>query len=114
LILGGLLTEYASWRWTLLINVPIAILTALAALREVTESRSSVRHGYDISGAIAVTLGLLALVYAFTTAGTDGWSSVTTLGLFGVAALFLTAFAAIERRTTHPPPPPRGVPDRAR
>ena len=69
LILGGVLTQYASWRWTLLINVPIAIGAALAATRFVTESRSPVRHGYDISGALTATGGLLALVYAFTKAG---------------------------------------------
>ncbi|HEV3212033.1 MAG TPA: MFS transporter [Acidimicrobiales bacterium] len=114
LILGGLLTEYASWRWTLLINVPIAILAALAALREVTESKSSVRHGYDIAGAVAVTLGLLALVYGFTTAGTDGWSSMTTLLLLGTAALLLSCFVLIERRTTHPLLPLRVVLDRDR
>ena len=55
LILGGALTQYASWRWTLLINVPIAIAAALAAWRVTTESRSPVRHGYDIPGAITVT-----------------------------------------------------------
>ena len=75
LILGGALTQYASWRWTLLINVPIAIVAAIAAARFVTESRSPVRHGYDIPGAVTVTGGLLALVYAFTKAGLDGWAS---------------------------------------
>src|SRR5277367_5892966 len=78
LILGGALTQYASWRWTLLINVPIAIAAAIAAFRFVTESRSPVRHGYDIPGAVTVTGGLVALVYAFTKAGLDGWASSTT------------------------------------
>ena len=50
LILGGVLTQYASWRWTLLINVPIAIVAAIFATRFTTESRSPVRHGYDIPG----------------------------------------------------------------
>src|SRR5580704_1833203 len=52
LILGGALTQYASWRWTLLINVPIAIVAAIAAARFVTESKSPVRHGYDVPGAV--------------------------------------------------------------
>ena len=73
LILGGVLTEFASWRWTLLINVPIAIVAAVAAFRYVTESRASANHGYDLPGAVTVTGGLLALVYGFTKAGTDGW-----------------------------------------
>src|ERR1019366_4563078 len=85
LILGGALTQYASWRWTLLINVPIAIVAALAAARFVTESKSPVRHGYGIPGAVTATGGLLALVYAFTKAGLDVWASSTTLMLFAIA-----------------------------
>src|ERR1700761_5827385 len=98
LILGGALTQYASWRWTLLINVPIAIGAALAGLRFVTESRSPVRHGYDIPGAVTATGGLLALVYAFTKAGLDGWAASTTLELFAMSAVLLSAFILIERR----------------
>jgi EmrB/QacA subfamily drug resistance transporter len=114
LILGGALTQYASWRWTLLINVPIAIGTALLAARFVTESRSPVRHSYDIPGALTVTGGLLALVYAFTKAGLDGWSSTTAVGLFGIAAVLLAAFVMIERRVAHPLLPLRIILDRNR
>src|SRR5580658_1506332 len=114
LILGGALTEYASWRWTLLINVPIAIVAAVAATRFVTESRSPVRHGYDIPGALTVTGGLLALVYGFTKAGLDGWTSSTTLTLFGIAAVLLASFVIIEQRAEHPLLPLRIVLDRNR
>jgi EmrB/QacA subfamily drug resistance transporter len=114
LILGGALTQYASWRWTLLINVPIAIIAALAAVPLVTESRSSVRHGYDLPGAFTVTGGLLALVYGFTKAGTDGWSAPITLTLFGVALVLLTAFVVIEQRVAHPLLPLRVVLNRNR
>ena len=114
LILGGALTQYASWRWTLLINVPIAIVAALAAARFVTESKSPVRHGYDIPGAVTATGGLLALVYAFTKAGLDGWASSTTLMLFAIAAVLLTLFVLIERRATHPLLPLRIILDRNR
>ncbi|MGP0032506.1 MAG: MFS transporter [Acidimicrobiales bacterium] len=114
LILGGLLTEYASWRWTLLINVPIAVAAAVAAWFVVTESRSSVRHGYDIPGAVTVTGGLLALVYAFTKAGSDGWGSSTTVLLFAVATLLLGSFVLLERRAAHPLLPLRIVLDRNR
>jgi EmrB/QacA subfamily drug resistance transporter len=109
LILGGFLTQYASWRWTLLINVPIAIVAAVAAFRFVSESRASANHGYDLPGAATVTGGLLALVYAFTKAGTDGWTSSTTLMLFGAAAVLLTAFVLIELRVEHPLLPMRVV-----
>ena len=114
LILGGALTQYASWRWTLLINVPIAIAAALAAWRVTTESRSPVRHGYDIPGAITVTGGLLALVYAFTKAGSDGWGSSTTVIFFASAFVFLTSFVFLERRAAHPLLPLRIVLDRNR
>jgi EmrB/QacA subfamily drug resistance transporter len=114
LILGGVLTEFASWRWTLLINVPIAVLAAVAATRVVAESRSSANHGYDLPGAATVTGGLLALVYGFTKAGTDGWTSVTTVVLFAIAAVLLVAFVAIEYRAAHPLLPLRVVLDRDR
>jgi EmrB/QacA subfamily drug resistance transporter len=114
LILGGALTQYASWRWTLLINVPIAIIAAIAAIRFVTESKSATRHGYDIPGAVTVTGGLLALVYAFTKAGVDGWSSTPTLAFFAAAAVLLTAFVLIEQRVAHPLLPLRIVLERNR
>jgi MFS family permease len=114
LILGGALTQFASWRWTLLINVPIAIVAAVAATRVVSESRASLRHGYDIPGAATVTGGLLALVYGFTKAGSDGWTSSTTLLFFGAAAVLLSAFVIIEMRVAHPLLPLRVVLERNR
>jgi EmrB/QacA subfamily drug resistance transporter len=114
LILGGALTQYASWRWTLLINVPIAIVAAIAAFRVVTESRNPTRHGYDMPGAVTVTGGLLALVYAFTKAGLDGWASAPTLSLFGAAAVLLTLFVLIEQRVEHPLLPLRIILERNR
>jgi Na+/melibiose symporter-like transporter len=74
----------------------------VAAFRYVTESRASANHGYDLPGAVTVTGGLLALVYGFTKAGTDGWASSTTILLFAAAAVLLTAFVLIERRVAHP------------
>jgi len=109
LILGGALTQYASWRWTLLINVPFAIFAAVAATRVVRERRASANHGYDLPGAATVTGGLLALVYAFTKAGTDGWSSSTAVALFTAAGVLLLAFVAIELRAEHPLLPMRVV-----
>jgi EmrB/QacA subfamily drug resistance transporter len=102
LIMGGVLTEYASWRWTLLVNVPIAVLAAVAATRLVRESRSTKRRGYDVSGALTATGGLLSLVYGFTRAQADGWGSSTTLILVGIAVVLLGSFVMIERRSEHP------------
>ena len=86
LVLGGTLTQLASWRWTLLINAPIAVVAVLGALRFVQESRVHARAGYDIPGAVSVTGGFFFLVYGFTTAGTDGWTAPLTLGLLAAAA----------------------------
>jgi MFS family permease len=72
LLIGGVLTEYASWRWTLLISTPIAIAAALGAAAWVHESRATGRTRYDVLGAITSTLGLMALVYGFTQAAPAG------------------------------------------
>lgn len=114
LVLGGLLTEYASWRWTLLINVPIAVVTAIATVFVVSESRAPGESHYDIRGAVAVTGGLLALVYGFTRAEIDGWASPTTLALLGIGLAALVAFVLIERSASSPLLPLRVVLDRNR
>jgi EmrB/QacA subfamily drug resistance transporter len=114
LILGGVLTEYASWRWTLLVNTPIAVATALGALVLVTESRAKGTGRYDIPGVVTSTLGLVALVYGFTKAEESGWSSGTTIGLLVAAVVLLAAFVVIERRTADPLLPPRVFTERNR
>jgi EmrB/QacA subfamily drug resistance transporter len=114
LILGGLLTQYVSWRWTLLINVPIAIGAAIFATRLVRESRAERRSTYDIAGAVTSTLGLLALVYGFTKAQTDHWGSPTTLSFVMIGVALLVVFSLIEWRTPNPLLPLRVVADRNR
>ncbi|WP_127503285.1 MFS transporter [Actinoplanes solisilvae] len=114
LLLGGVLTEYASWRWTLLVSAPIAIAAALAAVRFVGESRAEGNTRYDLPGAVTSTLGLVALVYGFTKAADDGWDSPTTLGFLAVAILLLVAFVVIELRSSHPLLPMRVILDRNR
>ena len=114
LVLGGALTQYASWRWTLLINVPIAIVTAIAATRVLKESRSEHRARIDLPGVILSTTGLLSLVYGFTKAATDGWASGKTLVFLGAAALLLVGFVLVERRTANPLLPMRIMLDRNR
>jgi EmrB/QacA subfamily drug resistance transporter len=114
LVLGGTLTQLASWRWTLLINVPIALFAAVAAIRVVRESRVTVRSSYDIPGAAAVTAGLFFLVYGFTMAGTHGWGASLTIGLLAAAAAALGVFVVVEMRSAHPLLPIRVVLDRNR
>jgi EmrB/QacA subfamily drug resistance transporter len=104
LILGGVLTEYASWRWCLGVNVPIAIGAALAAIPIVRESRAHGNTSYDIPGAVLVTLGLVSLVYGFTEAAKPevGWDAPTTMGFLGAAVVLLVAFVVWEARTANP------------
>jgi EmrB/QacA subfamily drug resistance transporter len=114
LVLGGALTQFASWRWTLLINVPIAIVAAITATRVIRESKAHRRNSYDFPGAATATAGFFLIVYGFTTAGIDGWSAGSTLGVLALAAVMLVAFVVIELRSTHPLLPMRIVLDRNR
>jgi len=116
LIVGGVLTEYASWRWCLGVNVPIAILAALAAIPVVKESRAHGNTRYDVPGAVLVTAGLVALVYGFTEAAKPnvGWTAGTTVVLLIAAVVLLVAFVAWESRTANPLLPLRIALDRNR
>jgi EmrB/QacA subfamily drug resistance transporter len=116
LILGGTLTEYASWRWCLFINVPIAIVAFVAGTILVTESKSGGGSSYDIAGAILGTAGLVALVYGFTEAAKNGvgWLSGEAIGYLVGAAVLLVAFVLVELRSASPLLPMRVVLDRNR
>ncbi len=80
LLLGGVLTEYANWRWCLLVNIPIALIALALAIPLVPESRAQGNTKYDIPGAVVVTVGLTSLVYGFTKAAEDGGDAAATLG----------------------------------
>ena len=92
LVMGGVLTEYASWRWCLLVNVPISMIAAFGGWRIVRESRAIGNTTYDLPGAAAATLGLVSLVYGFTKASESGWSSTVTLGCLALAVVLIVAF----------------------
>ncbi|MCP2295497.1 drug resistance transporter, EmrB/QacA subfamily [Nocardia amikacinitolerans] len=103
LIAGGALTEYASWRWTLLVNTPIAILAFVGALAFVIKDVPAPRTGgYDVPGAVTVTAGLIAIVYGFSRAADHGWTSGGTLALLVAGLALLVAFVVIERRSSNP------------
>jgi EmrB/QacA subfamily drug resistance transporter len=103
LLVGGVLTQVASWRWVFFVNVPVGIATVALAVRYVAESRADVEHrSYDIAGAFTVTTGLVVLVYAIVKAQAYGWGSGRTLGLGAVAIALLALFVAIERRSKAP------------
>ncbi len=103
LLVGGVLTDLASWRWVFFVNVPVGVTTVALALRYISESRAEVEHrSYDIAGAVTVTGGLVVLVYAIVKAQAYGWGSARTLGLGAVAVVLLAAFVAIENRSRAP------------
>jgi EmrB/QacA subfamily drug resistance transporter len=106
-ILGGVLTSTLSWRWVLFVNIPIGVAGMIAGLVWLTESRASDRGGpaprLDIGGAITVTLGLGALVYAIVGTETHSWGSAQTLILLAVAAVLLAVFTVIELRLVRTP-----------
>ncbi|MGJ5755244.1 EmrB/QacA subfamily drug resistance transporter [Streptomyces puniciscabiei] len=115
LILGGFLTQYLNWRWTFFVNIPFAVVAALGAyfvIREPEGGRN--RSPLDIPGVVLSTLGLVALVYGFTRAESDGWSDAVTIAMFIASVVLLTAFAWVESRVKAPLLPLRVVTDRNR
>jgi MFS family permease len=101
-LLGGVLTDFLSWRWAFLINVPIALVIAAVAPAVVAESRHPKRPRLDVPGAVTVTAGLLVLVYGITLARQDGWASGTAPGVVAAGAVLLAAFFVIEWRSPVP------------
>ncbi|NGN69758.1 MFS transporter [Streptomyces sp. A7024] len=103
LILGGLLTEYMDWRWTFFVNIPFAIVAVLGAVFVISEPKGARnRAGLDIPGVLLATTGLVALVYGFTRAESNGWSDTVTIGMFIASVVLLAAFVAVESRVSHP------------
>ncbi|GHA95637.1 MFS transporter [Streptomyces termitum] len=115
LILGGFLTEYLNWRWTFFVNIPFAVVAALGAylvIREPAAGRN--RSALDVPGVVLSTLGLVALVYGFTRAESEGWGDAGTVGLFVGSAVLLAAFVLVESRVRAPLLPLRVLTDRNR
>ncbi|MFD0367790.1 MFS transporter [Streptomyces sp. NPDC127114] len=115
LILGGFLTEYLNWRWTFFVNIPFAVVAAAGAyfvIREPAGGRN--RSPLDIPGVVLSTLGLVALVYGFTRAESEGWSDPVTIGMFVGSVVLLGAFVLTEARVKSPLLPLRVLTDRNR
>jgi len=103
LVIGGALTEKFSWPWVFYVNVPVGILAFIFAARLIPESRAEgERRTFDVAGAVTVTAGLIALVYAIVRTGVAGWTSAETLGTAAAAVLLLVAFVLIEQRSAAP------------
>ena len=101
LILGGALTAFISWRWSLLINVPVGAI-AFAAIRFIVPETIKTKGKVDFFGAFTGAFGSAALVFGFISAGENGWSSpVTTVSFFSAAVLFIL-FVWVESRIAEP------------
>ena len=115
LILGGALTEILDWRWTLFVNLVLAVPTAIVALRLLVEDAMTAnRSAVDLPGTLTASAGLFALVYGFSNAESHGWGSALTVAGLAAGVALLATFVAIERRVEHPLLPLRVVADRAR
>jgi MFS family permease len=102
-LLGGVLTSYLSWSWIFFVNLPggAAILAVSPWL--VNESRATTaRRHFDVSGAAAVTGGLMVMVYAITRASQHGWGNALSVSMLAVAAALIVAFLAVEARSPAP------------
>lgn len=114
LLLGGLLTQDLSWRWTLFVNLGFAIVAAIGAAALLRRDVSSAREPIDVPGTLTATAGLFALVYGFAYAQNHSWGSSTTVACLVAGALLLAVFIAIQIRAAHPLLPLRVVLDRNR
>ncbi len=115
LLLGGVLTEDLSWRWTLYINVFIGVVAAAGAAVFVARTpRQAPRPVLDIPSAVLVSAGLFALVFGLSEAEPHGWGSPACWAALAAAGVLLTGFAAWQRRTAYPLLPMNVVADRNR
>ncbi|MDX3077617.1 MFS transporter [Streptomyces sp. MI02-7b] len=102
-VLSGILTDIASWRWIFFVNLPVAAFAFLATPRLVSESRAAARRGRpDVLGAALVTLGLLLLVFGLLEKAGHAWVSLSVLGSVGIGVLLLIGFVLVEARVSAP------------
>ncbi len=113
LLLGGLLTQYLDWRWCMFVNAVVAAV-AVGLTTYAVRPVPPARRRFDVPGAVLASLGLVALVYGFARAQTDGWGAGVTVGSLAVGVVVLVAFVVAEARVPSPLLPLRVVRDRRR
>lgn len=101
-LVGGTLTEFLSWRWVLLINVPVGALVLGGAVLWLTESRQGAGRRLDVPGALLVTAGLGLVAYGIVQTETDGWASLSALLPLAAGLVVVSAFLAVEARAKAP------------
>jgi EmrB/QacA subfamily drug resistance transporter len=114
LILGGVLTQYLSWRYTLFVNLIFAAIAVAGALAYIRSGRPANPPRMDWPGAVLACAGLFLIVFGFSRAETAGWTATLTLGSLILGAVLLAAFVVAEQRSSHPLLPLRVILDRTR
>ena len=114
LLLGGVLTEYLSWRWCLYVNVILAVVAVTGAVRLLTTYPRDPDVHIDWPGTVLVVAGLVSIVYGLSEADTSGWGAPTTIALLVAGVVLLAVFVLVERRVAHPLLPLRIVLNRFR
>ncbi|MFZ7089202.1 MFS transporter [Curtobacterium sp. RRHDQ10] len=114
LLLGGVLTEYASWRWCLFVNLVIAAVALVGTFLFVPRPAKTARPRIDYLGVVLITLGLVGIVYGFSNAETNGWDDAFTYVYLAAGVVLVAAFVFAETRVEHPLMPLRVVLDRDR
>ncbi|MEU6589828.1 MFS transporter [Streptomyces sp. NPDC046881] len=114
LLLGGVLTDALDWRWTLYVNVAIAVVAFAGGWLLLGNHRDAANAKLDVPGTILVAAGLFGLVYGFSNAETHDWDSPLTWGFLAAGGLLLAAFAWWQTRAAHPLLPLRILLDRDR
>jgi EmrB/QacA subfamily drug resistance transporter len=101
LVLGGMLTSWASWRWVFFINVPIGLALVLLAPRYIRETPRFPGR-FDLAGALTATTAMTSLVYGFIRVSSNGWGNAGTALSFAAAVILLIALVVIEKRAAQP------------
>ncbi|MFC8394247.1 MFS transporter [Streptomyces sp. NPDC057238] len=114
LLLGGLLTEYLTWRWTLYVNVAFAVVAFIGAFMLLKHDGRNRDVALDVPGTVLVSAGLFSLVYGFSNAESHSWTSTRTWGFLAAGAVLLAVFTWWQTRAAHPLLPLRVLADRNR
>jgi EmrB/QacA subfamily drug resistance transporter len=114
LLLGGVLTEHLSWRWTLYVNLIFAVIAFLGGLAFLRKGAPADRPKLDLPGTLLVTAGLFSVVYGFSNAETHQWGSAMTWGFLVLGGALLAAFSWWQTKAEHPLLPLRVLLDRNR
>jgi EmrB/QacA subfamily drug resistance transporter len=101
-LLGGLLSQHASWPWIFELNVPVGIVTFGLALWVIPESKAAEAHRLDLPGLTLSAVSMVSLTWALIEGSSHGWTSRVILGAFALAAAALAAFLMVERRSADP------------